>query len=541
MFGDFSINPSHPQDAYEAALQDRYNKAAVQVAFIAGFFYFAIGLFRLGWIVNFLGAPVMSGFMTGAASIIVASQLKYITGQYLLPRAESMYDCLKLVFDNMNLIRQPEMAMGFSFTAFLVICIVLGKRYKHCRFLLFSGPLIVTVISIIVMNAGDYYYYNPDLKYTPIIKDIGEIPSGMPDFTVGWWLPLYYPSKQVVLALIICLMDVAESTTVARALAQRNRYKLDFTQELRALGIANIAGAAFNCYTVTGAFSRSVVNEMAGAVTLMSSFVTGITIMIILLCLTPIFTHMSLNVQGAIVIVAVLPLFRFGDGLFYWRVDKLDFLSWLTAYIVTAFAGALPGLGAAIGLSFVIFILRAAFPRFNTVGVVSGTKGLYKPTDQFPQADVPTDGIAIIRPEAPLFFGNLPQLRDQIDEALSDAKIEGNPIRALILDVDPASQFDGAVASAIFDILLDLGDEHATLVLANPSQKIILTLQRANLIVEIGGENIQASMEDAVARAREIVATAEAKIEEGNASFSDKKTSESSGSSDLDVANNKTE
>jgi sulfate transporter 4 len=441
----------------------------------------------------------------------------------------------------MNLIRQPELAMGFSFTAFLIICIVLGKRYKKwCGWLLFSGPLIVTVISIIVMNAGDYYYYNPDQKWTPIIKDIGEIPPGLPSFTGGWWLPLYYPSQQVVLALIICLMDVAESTTVARALAQRNRYKLDFTQELRALGIANIGGALFNCFTVTGAFSRSVVNEMAGAVTLMSSFVTGIIIMIILLCLTPVFTHMSLNVQGAIVIVAVLPLFRFGDGLFYWRVDKLDFLCWLTGYVVTAFAGALIGLATAILLSFVLFILLAAFPRFNTVGLIPGTKNVYKATDLYPQADVPTDGIVIIRPEAPLFFGNVPQLRTKIDDALTDGKMDGTPVKALILDVDPASQFDGAVASALFDILLDLKDENATLVLSSPSQKTVLTLQRANLIVEIGGENIQATMEDALARAREIVANADAEIEEGSGSGSnlEKKTADSNCSSDLDVALN---
>jgi sulfate transporter 4 len=427
------------------------------------------------------------------------------------------------------------MAMGMSFTAFLIICIVLGKRYpKYCGWLLFSGPIIVTVISIIVMNAGGYYFYNPDQKWTPIIKDIGEIPAGLPGFTGSWWLPLYYPSQQVILALIICLMDVAESVTVARVLAQRNRYKLDYTQELRALGIANIFGAMFNCYTVTGAFSRSVINEMAGAVTLMSSFITGIIIMIILLCLTPIFTHMSLNVQGAIVIVAVLPLFKFNDGLFYWRVDKLDFLCWFTAYMVTAFAGALVGLGTSIGLSLVIFILRAAFPRFNTVGVVPGTKNLYKPTDLYRQANVPTDGIAIIRPEAPLFFGNLAQLRTQIDEVLIDGKQDGNPVEVVILDVDPASQFDGAVASGMFDILLDLADEGATLVMANPSQKTVLTLQRANLIVEIGGENIQATMEDAVARAREIIATAEAKVEEGSGSGLEKNT-DGSGSSDVDV------
>lgn len=194
--------------------------------------------------------------------------------------------------------------MGLSFVVFLVLCIFLGKRLKRLSFLLYTGPLIVTVVSLVTMNAGDYYYYNPDKKWTPIIKDVGKVPAGLPTFTVGWWLPLYYPGQQVLLALLICLMDVAESTTVARALAQRNRYKLDFTQELRALGIANIFGAMFQCYTITGAFSRSVINELAGAVTLMSSFVTGIVIMIILLALTPIFTHMSLNTQGAIVIVA---------------------------------------------------------------------------------------------------------------------------------------------------------------------------------------------------------------------------------------------
>lgn len=70
----------------------------------------------------------------------------------------------------MNLIRQPEMAMGFSFTAFLIVCIILGKRYKRLRFLNYTGPLIVTVIGIIAVAAGDLSYYDPEIKSTPIIK-----------------------------------------------------------------------------------------------------------------------------------------------------------------------------------------------------------------------------------------------------------------------------------------------------------------------------------------------------------------------------------
>lgn len=78
-----------------------------------------------------------------------------------------------------------------------------------------------------------------------------------------------------------------------QALAQKNRYQLNYTQELRGLGYANIAGALFNCYTTTGSFSRSAVNNSVGARTPLANFVTGITVMIVLLCLTSVFKNMS--------------------------------------------------------------------------------------------------------------------------------------------------------------------------------------------------------------------------------------------------------
>ena len=79
----------------------------------------------------------------------------------------------------------------------------------------------------------------------------------MPDFTASWFFPLINVGKQLVLAVIICLVDVCESISIARALAQQNQYRLNPTQELRAIGFANLAGAFFNCYTTTGSFSRS--------------------------------------------------------------------------------------------------------------------------------------------------------------------------------------------------------------------------------------------------------------------------------------------
>lgn len=170
------------------------------------------------------------------------------------------------------------------------------------------------------MNIGKYYVFNPEIPGTPLIKPVGSIPkgkivaaahmgggrsadacsfqgpctllnlrltpslpAGMPQFTGGWWLPLYNIQKQLVLAVLVCLLDVVESTSIARALAQKNKYKLNATQELRGLGIANLGGALFNAYTTTGSFSRSAVNNSVGAKTPLAGFITGVTVGLVLL------------------------------------------------------------------------------------------------------------------------------------------------------------------------------------------------------------------------------------------------------------------
>ncbi len=89
-------------------------------------------------------------------------------------------------------------------------------RYHRLRFLRFSGPIIVTVIALIVQAAGGYYEVDFTNPKTPIIKDVGPMPSGLPAVTTSWWFPLYDTSAELILAAVICILDIAESTTVAR-------------------------------------------------------------------------------------------------------------------------------------------------------------------------------------------------------------------------------------------------------------------------------------------------------------------------------------
>lgn len=340
---------------------------------------------------------------------------------------------------------------------------------------------------------------------TPIIKDVGPVPRGPPHFTATWWLPLYNVSEQLVLAAIICILDIAESTTIARRVAQQNRYKLDFTQELRALGFTNVFGAMFNCYTTTGSFTRTSVAVIAGGKTLMTSFITGIVIMIILLALTPIFTHLSVNCQGAIVIVAVLPLFDFKNGWFYWKVNKLDFLTWLTAYVVTAMGGALIGLATSVGLSMVVFLLTQGFPRIVSPGPLPNGSEYTDPEVYHDASLGQEDGIVVVRPEAPMFFGNLFIIQDYIEKQIAARRHNGDSVYAIVLDMEQVSDFDGSAAYTFDHYVDELADEQVTLIFANPNKRLILAFQRSNMIMKIRPENVQLTMAEAMSRARVVV------------------------------------
>lgn len=328
---------------------------------------------------------------------------------------------------------------------------------------------------------------------------------------------MYDPARQFPLALLICLLDIVESTTIARSLAIKNNYKLEGTQELRGLGLANLGGAIFNCYTTTGSFSRSAVNNDVGAKTQLAGMVTGLFIMITLLCLTEVFQNMSANVQGAIVIIGVFPLFDIAGFMYYWRINKLDWFCWVVCFIVTAFEGAEIGIASAIGASVVIFILKTAFPRIRSVAPVPGDENLYSSDKIYPGVDTSSltqEGIIAIRVEAPLFFANAPFVRDNIEARILRAKQDGLDPKVVIMDLAPATDCDGSACIFFRDYLFELKRDGLQLVIANPTEAVLRAMDKAKLITSIGPQNFQATMPEAVSRAREIIAPKATEVEQ---------------------------
>ncbi|KAL4533882.1 hypothetical protein Ndes2437B_g03200 [Nannochloris sp. 'desiccata'] len=475
-----------------------YQKAAVQVAFLAGVMYTGVGLLGLGWLTYFLSHATISGFMSGAAILIALSQVKYILG-ISTPRADKLVPQLEYIFGNLSGFNWREFCMGMSFILILLVFRTASRRVKRLAFLRSLGPLTVCILSIALMNIFDWYEIPPG-STKPLISPIGSIPSGMPSVTVGWWFPLYDTGKQLLLAVVICLIDMCESMSIAKALASKNKYRLNATQELRGLGVANLAGAVFNCYTTTGSFSRTAVNDSVGAKSLISSFVTGLLVMFTLLFLTPVMKNMSQNVQGAIIITGVLGLFQWEDFLEFWRVAKFDWLVWIATFLCTLFLGVEVGILVGVALSLVLVIYKTAFPRISAIGRLPGTN-IYRNIKMYPDAENPP-GMLCLRIDASIFFANVEGIRDYLTDKLQTGKDEheraGDPVHFVIIDLSPSPDIDIAGVHLLHEIISELKSDGIRLILANPSKNVLLMLRRAKVLKELGPNGVQVSVGEAV-------------------------------------------
>ncbi|WIA23008.1 hypothetical protein OEZ85_001360 [Tetradesmus obliquus] len=430
------VNPNNPAGPEQVAAQAAYNRAVIQLAFLVACIYTAVGMLRLGFIIRFLGHPVITGFTSGAAIVIASGQFKYMLGisyksQHALQgEAHSIIQQLSAG----HFVWQ-EFVMGCAMLLLLVGLKAASKRWRKAMFLKALGPFCACCIGIAVVAAAGW------ADGRGPIKIVQHIERGLPHFTADQWAPIESPGLGVLLPLaaIIAAVDMLESTSIARALACKNGYELEYNREIVALGIANFAGAMFGSYTTTGSFSRSAINDSCGAKTQLAGFITGLLVMAVLLFLTPVFALTPYNTMAAIIKFGVSQLVEVGVAMELLRVNLRDFAVWLTAFAVTTFAGVELGLMSSIGLSMAILILDTAFPQVSLLGRVPKTNtyrpilpadrrepgvgsGALQTTESCGRTAVTTPGVVAVRLDAPLLFINVISFEEKMQRHVKDAE-----------------------------------------------------------------------------------------------------------------------
>ncbi|KAF8059692.1 SULTR2 [Scenedesmus sp. PABB004] len=488
--GSQFITDPNNLDSFQFTVQKRYNKSVTQLAFLVSILYTGIGILRLGFLIRFLSHPVTTGFTSGAAIIIGMSQIAVLV-------------------EHGDLFNWREFAMGMSLLVFLITLMVVSRRYPKKLFWLAPlGPMIAALIGVAVVGGMKFNYLGAP------IKAVLTIPRGMPKVTVGDWLPFVYVDTLVPLAFIVMIVDMLESTSIARALARKNDYKLSYNREIIGLGVANFFGAAFNSYTTTGSFSRSA---LAGVF-------TAIIVMFVLLFLTPLFALVPYNAIGAIIIAGCTTLFEWRVAKQLWRLGlgvaigapppgRAGPRRAAPAAPVAPAAPAAPAARAApaaavldgpraAGLSLFCYILETAFPHLAILGSVEKTD-LTVSTKQFPGANT-RPGVLALRLDAPIYFGNVQYLEDKVDtfveEAERAARDDGAPpLEFLILDLTPSSHIDSSGCHTIgVELAARLRKSGIQVALAGPNEKVLRCLERSGVVDEVGRDWIFGCVADAV-------------------------------------------
>ena len=435
-----------------------YLAAAALLALMVGVIHIVLGLGRLGFLVNVLSHSVLVGFTAAAAVVIGFSQVKHVLG-ISVPRQDSFAQTVDAVVRRLDEIHGPTLAIGLASLAGLL----LAKRVMPRL----PAALIVVVVATLAVELFDLQ--------TDGVAVVGDIPDSLPMFA----LPDASASlvgDLAVAAMVITLVGFMESIAVAKVYARRHRYDLDPNQELIGLGAANVASGLFGGYPVTGGFSRTAVNDTAGARTPMASIVTAVLVLITIAFLTPLLVSLPNAALGAIIVVAITGLIDVGEMRHIAKIKKTDLVGMTVAFVATLALGIEIGIALAVVASMLVVFARMSTPHTAVLGRIEGTTS-YRNTERFPEAIV-ADGIAVVRVDASLSFVNATPIKRLL---LDTADALADEPRTIVLDASGINDVDATGVEMLHDVLADLDDRAVVLHVADLKGPVRDVLHRAGL------------------------------------------------------------
>ncbi|ETX01359.1 MAG: sulfate:proton symporter [Candidatus Entotheonella factor] len=467
-----------------------YIALALVLALLVGVMQFAMGVVRLGFLVNFLSHPVLSGFTSAAALVIAASQLKHLLG-LKLSDTPSFFALMDQVIRQSPASNGIALALGLASIALLIYVRGPLDRQLSRRGvpgtlrtpMTKAGPLVVVGLSILLV-------WGFQLDHSAGIKIVGDIPTGLPPLT----LPVIeWPSVSALLptALTISLVGFMESISVAKSLASRRRQKVDANQELIALGLANLGAAATGGYPVTGGFSRSMVNFTTGANTGLASIITAGLVALTVLFLTPWLYYLPQATLAAIIIVAVASLIDVGALQRAWRYDKTDAASLVLTFGAVLAFGIETGIGVGVASALAFYLWRTTRPHMAIVGRV-GESEHFRNVLRHEVTTIPH--VLAIRMDESLYFANAYALEDVLTEAVAD-----HPgVRHVVLICSAVNAIDSSALETLVHLIEDLRAAHVEFYLAEVKGPVMDRLQQAGFVDRLGKERIFLSTHQAL-------------------------------------------
>jgi SulP family sulfate permease len=444
--------------------------AAGTLAVMVGLVLVLAGIFRLGFLANFISTPVLAGFKAGIGVVIFVGQIGKALG-FSVPKGGFVETVLETI-------RGLNQATGAAILVTLLVLAILILLPRFNR----RVPAALVAVAAGILAA---YLLN---RVGQEVKLVGEIPAGLPSFQA--------PNMSLLLALLpgalgIALMSFTESIAASRAFVEQSDPVVDANQELLALGAANVAGGFFQAYPGGGGTSQTAVNRDSGAKTQVAALATALTVALTLLVLSPLVSLIPDPALASLVLVAAAGLIKMKDFRAIGRYRTTELIWALVAFSGVLLLGTLEGILVAVVLSVLMLLHAANHPPVYAVGRKPGTS-VFRSLEEHPD-DETFPGLLIMRTEGRMNFASAPNARDKLHQLI----VENEP-RVVVLECSAIPDFEYSALMVLTEAERKMASAGVTLWLVGLNPEPFQRIRVSSLGQTLGDERMFPNLRRAV-------------------------------------------
>jgi SulP family sulfate permease len=451
---------------------DRYMARAATLALLVGVMLLIGFVLRLGVITRLLSSPVLTGYLAGSAIVMSINQLTKVFG-FDVDKEVYPY-IIRGILNDIGKTNGWALGIAVGTIAVMVVVRLISKRLP-------AGFIALTLATLVTSLT----------TLSEKVSVVGTIEPGLPAFA----RPTLNPHVVVSLlipAASIALLVFSGAVLTGQALAARDREDLDANHEFIGLAAGNVAVSFFGGFPNTASDSRSFMAATGGGRSQMVSFVCAVLVGVTLLVLTPLFKDVPHAALGAVVLVTAAKLMDVKAMRRLWRVRRVDFLLMIVTFTSVVLFGVLGGIVIGVIASLVEMVRRTIQPRTAVLGKVPGSATW---RDVRTEGGETIPGLLVYRFDAPLFFGNADEFRNEI-RALVAA---GDPrVRDVLVNAEAITDLDTTGVDVLSRLLEDLSAVDVTLSFARVRSPVREMMRRTGLEEKIGGERFFLQVDEAV-------------------------------------------
>ncbi len=435
------------------------------LALIVGVIFLVLGLARMGWVANFIPAPVMKGFIQGLVWVTIIGQIPKLFG--ISGEHGNFFEQLFAIIPDLANANPATTALGLG----SLVLLFLIKAYVPKL----PAALTVLVMSIVVVSVFDLSAQGVDI--------VGKVEAGLPALA----MPNFNMSQLELLipgALAIVLLGYAETLGAAKAASAKSGGTIDPNQELVSHGPANIGSAFSGGFVVVGSLSKTSVSMGAGGKTQMASLVNAGFVILTLMFLLPLFTNLPHAALAAIVIHAMLGLLDFAYLKKLWKQSRIELSVAMVAYLAVMVIGVLPGMGLGVALSILILIYRATSPHSAVLGRVAGANAFHDISLRPNLETIP--GQLVFRFDASLFFASANHFEEALMARINSAE---QPVREVLIDAETINLIDSTATEMLVKLQSDLKTKGIVLAFSRVRDPVKDKMALAGVVDVVGAEH----------------------------------------------------